>query len=232
MAINKLVGSFADAVRDIPNGATIMVAGFGGAGFPLNLVKALRDHGARDLTIIANTCGGVRPNTDVGLLFQASLVKKAIVSVGVASGFTAPAVEEQYAKGALEIEFVPQGTLAERIRAGGAGIGGFYTRTGLGTELAKGKEVKDLSGDDYLLELPLTADFALLKAYRSDTSGNLVYRRVARNYNPIMAAAASVTIVEAEKVVPPEALDPELIGTPGVYVDRIVGPKERNERTT
>ena len=184
MAINKIYPSFSQAVADIPDGASLMVAGFGMAGYPQELVLALRDRGAKELTIICNSCGGTREDRlDVGILIKAKRVRKAIASIGVLPGNSAPAVEEQWASGELEIELSPQGTLAERIRAGGAGLGGFYTPVGDGTDVERGKEKKTIGGKDYILELPLRADYALLRAHKADTLGNLVYRRTARNFN-------------------------------------------------
>jgi 3-oxoacid CoA-transferase subunit A len=214
--MDKLVESADAAVADIPDGATIMVGGFGLCGNPENLIAALHRKGVRGLTLISNNCG----TTDLGLgpLLQARQIKKILASyVGENKEF-----ERQYLSGELEVELVPQGTLAERIRAGGAGIGGFYTRTGVGTQVAEGKETRLIDGQEYLLEQPLRADVALVHAWRADRHGNLVFRKTARNFNPVMAAAARLTIAEAEQVVAPGEIDPDLVQTPGIYVKRLV----------
>jgi 3-oxoacid CoA-transferase subunit A len=214
--MNKLVESAAAAVADVKDGATIMVGGFGLCGNPENLILALHRRGVKDLTIVSNNCG----TTDLGLgiLLKARQIRKMVASyVGENKEF-----ERQYLSGEIEVELVPQGTLAERIRAGGAGIGGFYTATGVGTKVAEGKETRVLAGREYLLELPLRADFALVKAWKADTWGNLVYRETTRNFQPMMAAAAAVTIAEAEHVVQPGELDPDQVHTPGIYVQRLV----------
>jgi 3-oxoacid CoA-transferase subunit A len=214
--MNKLVESADAAIADVKDGATLMVGGFGLCGNPENLIRALHRKGVKDLTIISNNCG----TTDLGLgvLLKARQVRKMIASyVGENKEF-----ERQYLSGELEVELVPQGTLAERIRAGGAGIGGFYTATGVGTQVAEGKETRTLSGREYLLELPLHADFALVRAWKADTWGNLVYRMTTRNFQPMMAAAAKVTIAEAEQVVQAGELDPDHVHTPSIYVKRVV----------
>jgi 3-oxoacid CoA-transferase subunit A len=214
--MNKLVESADAAVKDVPDGATIMVGGFGLSGNPENLIQALHRKGVRDLTLVSNNCG----TTDLGLgvLLKARQIRKMIASyVGENKEF-----ERQFLSGELEVELVPQGTLAERIRAGGAGIGGFYTATGVGTKVAEGKETRILSGREYLLELPLKADFALVYAWKADTWGNLVYRKTARNFHPMMATAARITIAEAETIVAPGELDPDHVHTPGIYVKRLV----------
>ncbi|HET6438417.1 MAG TPA: CoA transferase subunit A [Anaeromyxobacter sp.] len=214
--MNKLVESADAAVRDIGDGATIMVGGFGLCGNPENLIAALHRRMVRDLVLVSNNCG----TTDLGLgvLLQARQIRKIVASyVGENKEF-----ERQYLSGELEVELVPQGTLAERIRAGGAGIGGFYTPTGVGTQVAEGKETRTLAGREYLLELPLKADFALVRARRADTWGNLVFRKTTRNFQPMMAAAARVTIAEAEEVVAPGEIDPDEVHAPGIYVKRVV----------
>jgi 3-oxoacid CoA-transferase subunit A len=214
--VNKVVESADAAVADVKDGATIMVGGFGLCGNPENLIRALARKGVKDLTVVSNNCG----TTDLGLgvLLKARQIRKMVASyVGENKEF-----ERQYLSGELEVELVPQGTLAERIRAGGAGIGGFYTATGVGTQVAEGKETRILSGREYLLELPLRADFAFVKAWRADTWGNLVFRRTTRNFQPMMAAAAKVTVAEAEEVVGPGELDPDQVHTPSVYVQRVV----------
>jgi 3-oxoacid CoA-transferase subunit A len=214
--MNKLIESADQAVADIRDGATIMVGGFGLCGNPENLIAALHRKGVKGLTLISNNCG----TTDLGLgpLLQARQIRKILASyVGENKEF-----ERQFLSGELEVELVPQGTLAERIRAGGAGLGGFYTRTGVGTQVAEGKESRATDGQEYILERPLRADFALVHAYRADTHGNLVFRKTARNFNPVMATAARVTIAEAEQVVPPGGLDPDQVQTPGIYVKRLI----------
>ena len=214
--MNKLVESADAAVADIRDGATIMVGGFGLCGNPENLIAALHRSGVKGLTLISNNCG----TTDLGLgpLLQARQIRKILASyVGENKEF-----ERQFLSGELEVELVPQGTLAERIRAGGAGIGGFYTRTGVGTQVADGKESRIIDGQEYILEQPLRADFALVHAHTADTHGNLVFRKTARNFNPVMATAARVTIAEAERVVAPGQLDPDQVQTPGIYVKRLV----------
>jgi 3-oxoacid CoA-transferase subunit A len=214
--MDKLVESADAAVADIPDGATVMVGGFGLCGNPENLIAALHRKGVKGLTLISNNCG----TTDLGLgpLLQARQIRKILASyVGENKEF-----ERQYLSGELEVELVPQGTLAERIRAGGAGIGGFYTRTGVGTQVADGKETRVIDGQEYLLEKPLRADFALVHARRADRHGNLVFRKTARNFNPVMATAARITIAEAEEVVAPGQLDPDLVQTPGIYVKRLI----------
>ena len=214
--MKKLIESADAAVRDIPDGATLMVGGFGLCGNPENLIPALHRKRVKDLVLVSNNCG----TTDLGLgiLLQSRQIRKIIASyVGENKEF-----ERQYLSGELEVELVPQGTLAERIRAGGAGIGGFYTPTGVGTQVAEGKETRTLAGREYLLELPLKADFALVHARRADPWGNLVYDKTTRNFQPMMAAAARVTIAEAEEIVPLGAIDPDQVHTPGIYVKRLV----------
>jgi 3-oxoacid CoA-transferase subunit A len=193
-----------------------MVSGFGLCGNPENLIAALHRKGVKDLTLVSNNCG----TTDLGLgvLLQARQIRKIVASyVGENKEF-----ERQYLSGEIEVELVPQGTLAERIRAGGAGIGGFYTPTGVGTKVAEGKETRVIAGRPYLLELPLLADFALVYAWKADSWGNLVYRKTTRNFGPMMCAAAKVTIAEAPNVVAAGEIDPDLVHTPGIYVKRVV----------
>ncbi len=221
--MKKLVESADAAVQDVADGATIMVGGFGLCGNPENLIRALHRKRVKDLVLISNNCG----TTDLGLgiLLQARQIRKIVASyVGENKEF-----ERQYLSGELEVELVPQGTLAERIRAGGAGIGGFYTPTGVGTKVAEGKETRTLAGREYLLELPLKADFALVRAWKADPWGNLVYDKTTRNFQPMMAAAGKVTIAEAEEIVPLGAIQPDAIHTPGIYVQRVV-QGERYER--
>ena len=214
--MNKVHPSADEAIKDIPDGATLMVGGFGLCGNPENLIAALNRKGVKNLVVISNNCG----TTDLGLgvLLKARQLRKMVASyVGENKEF-----ERQYLSGELEVELNPQGTLAERIRAGAAGIGGFYTATGVGTQIAEGKETRVIGGREYLLELPLRADFALVKAWKADAWGNLVFRKTARNFNPIMCGAARVTVVEAEEIVPVGALPPDSIHVPSIYVQRLV----------
>jgi 3-oxoacid CoA-transferase len=212
------------AVADVPDGATIMMGGFGLCGIPESLIAALRDRGTKDLTIISNNAGV--DDYGIGLLLQQRRVKKMISTyVGENRLF-----EELVLRGELEIELVPQGTFAERIRAGGAGIGAFYTRTGVGTIIGDAKEVRTWEGKDYILERPLRADFAFIKAWKGDCCGNLVYRKTARNFNPMMAAAAAVTIAEVEELVEPGSLDPDGVHTPAIYIKRIIEGRNYEKR--
>lgn len=233
MTVNKVFDNCDEAVTDISDGATIMIGGFGSfGGLPINLIVALAGQGAKNLTVIANMGGvgfelshRIKPGgyQDAGILFENGQVKKFIGSVPALGGMppTSP-LEKLYNEGKVEIETVPQGTLAERIRCGAGGLGGFYTPVGIGTVVENGKEKKTIGGKEYILELPLIADFALVKAHQADTLGNLVYRGTARCFNPVMATAARTTIVEVDKLVQPGQLDPEAVVTPHVYVDRIV----------
>jgi len=201
------------AVRD---GMMVMSGGFGLCGIPENLILALRDSGAKNLTVVSNNAG--TDGAGLGLLLQTRQIKKMISSyVGENKEF-----ERQFLSGELELEFNPQGTLAERIRAGGAGIWGFYTRTGAGTVVAEGKETRDVDGETWVLEKGLYADLAIVKAWRGDAEGNLVYRRTARNFNPMMATAAKLVIAEVEELVPIGALDADHVHTPGIFVQRIL----------
>ena len=232
--MTKIVPTFAEAVADIPDGATLMIDGFAGpGGTPQNLIRALRDHGAGDLTIISNTAGlasvtgfGTVPGdipTDIGVLVENEQVKKVIASFPVSPSASRPtAFEKAYREGNAELEVVPQGTLAERIRAGGAGIPAFYTPTGAGTLIAEGKEVRTFDGREHLLETALKADFALLRAHRSDALGNTQYRGTSRNFNGVMATAADVVVMEVDEVVELGEIDPGAVHTPGIYVNRIV----------
>lgn len=220
--------SFHDAVAAIPNGATLMVGGFGLVGIPEGLLVALAERGTRDLTIISNNCGV--DDWGLGLLLKNKQINKIIASyVGENKEF-----ERQVLTGEIEAELVPQGTLAERIRAGGAGIPAFYTPAGVGTPLAEGRETRVFDGKAYLLETALTADFSLIRAARADRMGNLIYNKTARNFNPMMAAAGKTTIAEVEQLVERGELDPETIQTPGIYVQQmIVGAQEKRiERLT
>ena len=211
------------------DGMTIMAGGFGLCGIPENLIEALRDSGVKDLTVISNNCGV--DDFGLGLLLQEKRIRKMVSSyVGENKEF-----ERQYLSGELELEFNPQGTLAERIRAGGAGIPGFYTKTGVGTLIAEGKEHKEFGGETYILETGLVADLSIVKAWKADPEGNLVFRKTARNFNPMMATAGKTTIAEVEEIVALGALNPDCIHTPGIYVQRIVqGEHEKRieQRTT
>ena len=217
MAVNKVypdaVAALAGVLRD---GMTIMAGGFGLCGIPTALIEAIRASGARDLTFVSNNAGV--DDGGLGLLLQTRQVRKMISSyVGENKTFA-----EQYLAGELEIEFNPQGTLAERIRAGGAGIPAFFTKTGVGTVIAEGKEVREFDGEKYVMERGLRADLAIIHAWKADPEGNLVYRKTARNFNPMMATAAAVTVVEVEELVTLGSFDPDHIVTPGIFVNRIV----------
>jgi 3-oxoadipate CoA-transferase alpha subunit len=216
--INKIVSSVTAAVSDIRDGATVMIGGFGTAGMPSELIDALIAQGARDLTVVNNNAG----NADTGLaaLLATKRVRKIICSFPRQTDSWV--FDALYRAGEIELELVPQGNLAERIRAAGAGIGAFYTPTGYGTQLAQGKETREIGGRNYVLEYPIHADYALIKADRADRWGNLVYRKTARNFGPIMASAARCTIVQVRETVDLGGLDPEAIVTPGVFVHRIV----------
>ena len=221
---NKLYPDFDRAVADIPDGATIMFGDFGGIGAPQNLIAALLRQGAKDLTGIANEHGGTDGRVDVGTLIEAGRMRKMVCSITAPThpSRVTPFVRK-YNAGEIEGELTPQGTLAERIRAAAAGIGGFYTPAGAGTEIAAGKESRQIAGRAYLLEYPLPADYAFIRAWQADTRGNLRFRLAQRNFNPIMAMAARLTLVEVENPVAPAGeLDPDDIHVPGVYVDRIV----------
>jgi len=198
------------------DGMTIMAGGFGLCGIPENLISAVHKNGVKELTVISNNCGV--DGFGLGILLDAKQIKKMVSSyVGENKEF-----ERQYLEKELELEFNPQGTLAERIRAGGAGIPGFYTKTGVGTLIAEGKEHKDFSGETYIMETGLVADVSIVKAWKADTEGNLIYRKTARNFNPMMATAGKVTVVEVEEIVEAGAFDPDHIHTPGIFVQRIV----------
>ena len=228
--MNKIYPDAAAALSGLTfDGMTVMAGGFGLCGIPENLITALRDSGAKNMTAISNNAGV--DDFGLGLLLQTRQISKMISSyVGENATF-----ERQYLNGELELEFNPQGTMAERIRAGGAGIPGFYTKTGVGTLIGEGKEHKDFNGETYILETGLVADLSLVKAWKADTEGNLIYRKTARNFNPMMATAGKVTVVEVEEVVEAGELDSNAIHTPGIYVDRIiVGSHEKRieKRTT
>ena len=226
--IDKTVASPSAAVADIADGATVMIGGFGTAGMPSELIDALIEHGARDLTIVNNNAG----NGEIGLaaLLKAKRVRKIICSFPRQTD--SYVFDALYHAGEIELELVPQGNLAERIRAAGAGIGAFFTPTAYGTPLAEGKETRIINGRGYVLEYPITADFALIKAEKGDRWGNLVYRKTARNFGPIMASAAKCAIAQVRKVVPLGELDPEVIVTPGIFVQRVVEIDVADELST
>lgn len=227
--INKVVKNADEALRDLPNNAVLMLGGFGLSGIPENCITAILKKGVTGLTCISNNAGV--DDFGIGLMLKTRQVKKMISSyVGENAEF-----ERQLLSGELEVELIPQGTLAERIRAGGAGIPAFYTPAGYGTEVAEGKEVREFDNKKYLLESWLRADFSIVKAWKGDTSGNLIYRGTARNFNPMMAAAGKITIAEVEELVPLGELDPNNIHTPGIYVQRIFqgqGYEKRIEQRT
>jgi 3-oxoadipate CoA-transferase alpha subunit len=206
------------AVADVPDGATVLIGGFGTAGLPVELIDALRRHGAGDLTVVNNNAG----NGDEGLaaLLKAGQVRKIICSFPRQSDSWV--FDDLYRSGRIELEVVPQGNLAERMRAAGAGIGAFFCPTAVGTTLSEGKEQRTIDGRDYVLEYPLRGDYALIKAHTADRMGNLVYRKTARNFGPVMATAAATTIAQVVDVVDTGALDPENVVTPSIYVDRVV----------
>jgi 3-oxoadipate CoA-transferase alpha subunit len=216
--VTAVVRSAAEAITAVRDGATVLVGGFGMAGMPVELIDALIEHGAGDLTIVSNNAG----NGDTGLaaLLAAGRVRKVICSFPRQSDSWV--FDGLYRAGKIELEVVPQGNLAERMRAAGAGIGAFYSPTAVGTPLAEGKEVRSIDGRDYLLEYPIRGDVALIKADRADRMGNLVYRKTARNFGPVMATAATVTIAQVSDVVEIGALDPEAVVTPAIYVNRLV----------
>ena len=216
--IDKRVASAEEAVADIADGATVLISGFGEAGNPTELIHALIDHGAGGLTVVNNNAGNGRQG--LARLIGSGLVERVVCSYPRSSH--SYVFDEMYKSGKITLEVVPQGTLAERIRAAGAGIGGFYTPTTVGTPLAEGKEVRTIDGIDYVLEPPLHADVALVKADRADRWGNLVYRMAARSFGPIMCTAATTTIVQVRAIVDLGGLDPEHVVTPGVFVDRVV----------
>ncbi|MBX7096642.1 MAG: CoA transferase subunit A [Myxococcaceae bacterium] len=214
--MNKVVASAQEAVKDVADGAVIMSGGFGLCGNPETLIAAIHAKGVKGLTVISNNCGTTE--LGLGVLLKAKQVKKMVASyVGENKEF-----ERQFLSKELEVELNPQGTLAERIRAGGCGIGGFYTPTGVGTAIAEGKETKVIDGREYVLEKPLKADFAIVRAWKADPWGNLVFRKTARNFSPLMCMAAKVTIAEVEQLVPVGALDPDQIHVPSIFVKRVV----------
>ncbi len=213
--MDKTVANAVEAIAGLSDGAVVMIGGFGLCGIPENLIAALRERGAKGLVLISNNAG--TDEHGIGLLIRNGQVRRMIMSYGG----ECKAFEEACLSGALEVEWTPQGTLAERMRAAGAGLGGFYTPTGYGTPVAAGKETRSMDGRNYLLEKPLAADFALIKAWKGDPAGNLVFRKTARNFNQVMATAAKLVIAEVEELVPAGALEPDHVHTPGIYVDRI-----------
>ena len=217
MTSKKVYADAASALKGVvKDGMTLMCGGFGACGIPENLIDALHASGVRDLTVVSNNAG--LDGIGLGLLLQTRQIRKMISSyVGENKEF-----ERQYLAGEVEIEFNPQGTMAERIRAGGAGIYGFFTKVGAGTQVAEGKETRTVDGETYVLEKGLVADVALVKAWKGDTEGNLIYRKTARNFNPNMATAAQVTVAEVEELVEPGVLDGDAIHTPGIFVQRII----------
>jgi 3-oxoacid CoA-transferase subunit A len=213
---NKVVGSYADAVAGLTDNMTIIVGGFGLCGIPENLIAMIYESGVSGLTCVSNNAGV--DGFGLGLLLEKQQIKKMVASyVGENALF-----EKQLLSGELEVELTPQGTLAEKMRAGGAGIPAFYTATGYGTPIAEGKDVRDFNGRKYILEESIVGDFALVKAWKADTMGNLVYRNTARNFNPMAATAGKITVAEVEEIVEPGELDPNQIQTPGIYVDRLI----------
>lgn len=228
--MNKVYASAAEALRDVvSDGQTVAVGGFGLCGIPEQLILALRDSGVKGLTAVSNNAGV--DGWGLGLLLETRQIRKMISSyVGENKEF-----ERQYLSGELELEFTPQGTLAERMRAGGAGIPGFYTKTGVGTLVAEGKEHKDFGGEEYILERGIVADLSLVKAWKADKAGNLVYRKTARNFNPVAATCGKVTVAEVEEIVEVGELDPDHVDTPGIFVQRVVlnaSPEKRIEQRT
>ncbi|CAN5262498.1 3-oxoacid CoA-transferase subunit A [soil metagenome] len=224
--ISKTSESAAVALADIPDGATIMIGGFGLAGQPVQLIEALLEQGSKDLTVVSNNAG----NGDSGLaaLIGAGRVRKIVCSFPRQTD--SYIFDALYRAGQIELELVPQGNLAERIRAAGAGIGAFFTPTGFGTTLAEGKETRTINGRDYVLEHPIAADFALISAFRADRLGNLTYRKTSRNFGPIMASAAAITVAQVDRIVALGDLDPEAVVTPGIFVNRVVETGDRFER--
>jgi 3-oxoacid CoA-transferase subunit A len=230
--VDKLTDNAAAAVADIPSGATLLVGGFGLSGIPELCIAAIRDRGISGLTVVSNNCGV--DDFGLGILLGARQIRKMISSyVGENKEF-----ERQFLSGELEVDLVPQGTLAERLRAGGAGIPAFYTPAGVGTQVAEGKETRDFEGRTYLLERGITGDFAIVKAWRADRHGNLQFRRTSRNFNPLCAMAGRITIAEVEEVVEVGVMDPDQVHLPGIFVQRVVTPavgarhQKRIERRT
>jgi 3-oxoacid CoA-transferase A subunit len=231
MPINKVIDTFEEAVKDIRDGAVILLGNFAGpGGTPINLIKALRDRGVKDLTIVANTAGGIGLTLDFDdhrILFQNSQVTKVIATFPFSTSPKRPTdAEKQILAGQVELELVPQGTLAERLRAGGAGIPAFFTPTGVGTVVEEGKERRYFEGRPYIMEAALKADYAFVRAYKADRKGNLIFRGTQRQFNPVMATAARITIAEVDEIVESGEIDPNCVITPGIFVSRIVRVKE------
>ena len=226
--MDKTIGSLAEAVRDIGDGATVMIGGFGGSGAPIELIHALIDKGPKNLTVINNNAGNGR--IGIAAMIDAGMVRKMICSFPRSSD--PRAFTDRYLAGEIELELVPQGTLAERIRAGGAGIPAFFTPTAYGTELAEGKPIAEFDGRHYVQERWLKADFAIVKAHLGDVHGNLTYNKAARNFNPLMCMAAARTVAQVSKIVPLGSIDPEVVVTPGIFVNGVVevaAPQQEEE---
>ena len=226
--MDKTIGSLAEAVKDIGDGATVMIGGFGGSGAPIELIHALIDKGPKNLTVINNNAGNGR--IGIAAMIDAGMVRKMICSFPRSSD--PRAFTDRYLAGEIELELVPQGTLAERIRAGGAGIPAFFTPTAYGTELAEGKPITEFDGRHYVQERWLKADFAIVKAHLGDVHGNLTYNKAARNFNPLMCMAAARTVAQVSKIVPLGSIDPELVVTPGIFVNGVVevaAPQQEEE---
>jgi 3-oxoacid CoA-transferase subunit A len=231
MTVNKVYNSFKDAVSDVKDGSVVFIGNFAGpGGTPFFLIKALRDQGAKNLTIVANTAGGIGLTLDYDdhrILFQNHQVKKVIASFPFSTSAKRPSdAEKQILAGEVELELVPQGTLAERIRAGGAGIAAFYTPTGPGTVVEEGKERRYFNGKPHIMEYGLKADFALVRAWKADTMGNLIFRGTQRQFNPVMAMSANITVAEVDEIVAPGEINPNTVVVPGIYVKRIVKAAE------
>lgn len=231
MTVNKLFTSFEDAVEDVKDGSVVFIGNFAGpGGTPFFLIKALHEQGAKDLTIVANTAGGIGLTLDFDdhrILFEKHQVRKVIASFPFSTSAKRPSIaEKQILAGEVELELVPQGTLAERIRAGGAGIAAFYTPTGPGTVIEEGKEKRYFNGRPHLLEYGLKADYALIRAYKADEIGNLIFRGTQRQFNPIMAMGAEITIAEVDEIVKPGEIDPNAVVVPAPYVKRIIKVKQ------
>ena len=214
--LDKRVGSYAEALDGLQDGMTVLAGGFGLCGIPENLINEIRRRGVRDLTVVSNNCGV--DGFGLGVLLEDRQIRKMIASyVGENALF-----EQQLLSGELEVQLTPQGTLAEKLRAGGAGIPAFFTATGYGTPVAEGKEAREINGRHYILEPAITGDFAIVKGWKADHFGNVVYRHTAQNFNPVVATAGRITVVEVEEIVEPGELDPTQIHTPGIYVDRLI----------
>lgn len=231
MAVNKIVKSFDEAVADVPDGATILIGNFAGpGGTPYYLIQALREKGSKNLTIVANTAGGIGLTLDYDdhrILFESKQVKKVIASFPFSTSASKPSpAEKQILAKEVELELVPQGTLAERIRCGAAGIPAFYTPTGYGTVIADGKEIREFDGKHCVMERAIKADYAFVRAYKADMKGNLIFRGTMRQFNPIMAMNARITIAEVDEIVEAGGIDPEAVVVPGIFVNRIVKVQE------